>query len=681
MRGHSALLLSILIILLAAAALAVSADEPEVLVTFSTNMISGEWQPLTLEPVDPRQLPFNPTAPPGAQYCAEASTLIFPDGGQMTVNGIDEEPIDPILQCAWGAGSGPRGKQGYRTVWYQFTAPDSGYVVIETLPNSDYRQNYDTVVAVYGGNDCGDLSQQLACNDDDNGFLSRAELAVEAGQVYLVEVADWQFGIDTTKVLNIRSSFSVPDSRWEQIDVLTPSRSRHASVLVGQDLYVISGQSVLEGDPVRDPTVVRYNVATGQVTDLAPLRGPDGSGYANTSASHLSGRIYLPSGYVGDEDQYDGTHWVYDIAQNRWNCSDAANTFCNAADPTLPAPRPVPWPGGVPFGWIATAPYPPFGVYYLLGGVTGPAFQLGAVPRGEVFSFQPGATGGVWLTLPPMVVPRYAHTAARLGNKICVAGGVGANQNEEPIVLTNGECYDTVTRVWSLTGSLNVARYNAGSAVGADGRWYLFGGTDGSGASISSVEVYDPATNAWTALDASYAVRNPPRSWPRGGFIGAELWIAGGHLNTANGDQVLGLVDKMLVPGAIGVTNRVLLPSFISSADGVLGDNTFDRALPVGFNILTLGGFRWVDDFFDVFHFDLAQTDSVVVRLESIEQSANYDVLIYDANKLKVGSGQQIANLNEYVPLNNLPPGRYYVMVVRAFGGATLDFYHLIIER
>jgi len=147
----------------------------------------------------------------------------------MVINDIDEEEIDPILTCTFGTPPGPRDGQGYRTVWYQFTAPDNGYVTIETLPNADYRQNYDTIVAIYAGNDCGDLTQQLACNDDDNGFLSTAQAQVIAGQVYLVEVADWQFGIDSTKVLNIRSTFSLPDSRWEQVDQLEKPRSRHAS--------------------------------------------------------------------------------------------------------------------------------------------------------------------------------------------------------------------------------------------------------------------------------------------------------------------------------------------------------------------------------------------------------------------------------------------------------------------
>lgn len=666
MRRHFLLLCCLLLVITSTVVWAVTppnpAEAPERLVTPTQPMVSGLWQPIELTPTTAPNLPLSPLAAPAAELCTSAPTLKFPDGGQTIVNGAVEEDTDPVLSCTNGTPPGPRGDQGYRTVWYQFTAPDSGYVLLEAEPNAIYLENYDTVLAVYAGTDCFNFTATVACNDDTNGFLSRVQFQVMRGQTYFVEIADWQFGASGTRKLNLRAEFILPNYRWQQQELMALPRSRHALVQVNDDFYLIGGQTIVSGNPTRTASVQRYNLSDHTWTDLAPLLGPDGYGYSNTGAAYLGGKIYLPSGYVGDDELYDSTHWVYTISTNSW--SDDA--------------PPAPWPDGAAFAYTSAVGYAPFGVYYVIGGVTGSAFKVGAEPHGEMFSFQPPNS---WQARDSLKVPRYAHTAAQVGNKICVAGGVGADTNGNPIVLVNGECYSTITGSWELTGNMTYPRYNAGSAVGADGRWYVFGGTDALGVSVPDVEVYDPTTNVWTVLDGSYDLRSPARAWSLGGFWEGELWVVGGHHNTATGDEIVPIVAKMLVPDAFPATNRYYFPITPSGPDEVELDNTFALATNLPFNQYLSNRFRYPTDFFDVYTFQLDQTASVIVRLQDIEIISNYDVLIYNAEKVLVGVGNNIGNLNEYVPLDNLPAGRYYVMVVRASGLSTLNYYQLAVEK
>ena len=93
---------------------------------------------------------------------------------------------------------------------------------------------------------------------------------------------------------------------------------------------------------------------------------------------------------------------------------------------------------------------------------------------------------------------------------------------------------------WNSIASPNIRRFNAGSAVGPDGRWYVFGGTtlivptSGSPylAPVATTEVYDPTTNTWTSLSQHYNLgsidnNTPNRAWPRGGVVGDTIWVLG----------------------------------------------------------------------------------------------------------------------------------------------------------
>jgi hypothetical protein len=91
---------------------------------------------------------------------------------------------------------------------------------------------------------------------------------------------------------------------------------------------------------------------------------------------------------------------------------------------------------------------------------------------------------------------RWNHSATLLGTgKVLVAGGFGANTRST-------ELYDPATNSWSAAGNLAVGRALHTSTLLLDGRVLVVGGYDGSNA-LSSIEVYHPTSGWSTATQKS----------------------------------------------------------------------------------------------------------------------------------------------------------------------------------
>jgi hypothetical protein len=96
-------------------------------------------------------------------------------------------------------------------------------------------------------------------------------------------------------------------------------------------------------------------------------------------------------------------------------------------------------------------------------------------------------------------VARVGHTATLLGNgKVLIVGGqdLGVQQH-----IAAAELYDPVTNSFTLTGFLNVGRFSHIATLLQDGRVLIAGGgqitSPGFSTSLSSAELYDPATGAF----------------------------------------------------------------------------------------------------------------------------------------------------------------------------------------
>ncbi|MDT8304528.1 MAG: hypothetical protein RRC07_01220 [Anaerolineae bacterium] len=648
--------------------------------------IDGVWEPIELEPVAAPEFPAVPGAH-GADTCEAATQLTMEhgtDGDFIAVNDMTVSASDPILSCMWGQPISPRGN---RTVWYKFVAPASGHLVVYTDFNpSDYDDSYDTVLALYESPDgtCDSL-QMLACNDDYSGFFSKVTNFIIEGRTYYIEVADWHFSSQQAAYLRLAVVLEEGPSNWERFDWdpgsgddLWLPRTRHMVVTDGNFIYIIGGETEVTEFSSRDGAVRRFDPRTGESVGLYPMPGVDDPwGYSRTDAALINGKIYVPSGYVGNNSAYGGSHFTYVIAQDRWLEND---------DP------PVPWgsasPTGQPYAWAQLAAAPGRGGYYMAGGLLSgdpdPSEPADAEPTGRLLFYN--TVNKTWVTnLPDMESARYAHVAALLqtprGPEVCVAGGVGKVDDTTAAALATTECFNINSGSWSNRAPLNFARFAADSAVGPDGRWYIFGGINASLGMVTSSEVYNPATDTWQVLDSRFSISNPGRALAQGVFVGNNLWIFGGEMwsGVVGGQRqilVVPLMERMFLPSTAS-----FMPMFSYDTMSIEPNEVMARAWPINLNEPQWHDFAGQEDYFDIYRWNIPAPGRYEVVVSNIPRDHDYNIYLYDENKMLVGYGVAVGNQTERAITLPLVTGRdYYAVVVRVFGAPTAEQYQIVVR-
>ena len=124
------------------------------------------------------------TTPPANDNFANAQVIT---GNSGTVNGTNEfataESLEPLHSSD--------GVVSAKSVWYRWTAPNSGTATISTAGS-----NYDTLLAVYTGSAVNGLTlpSESFRNDDEvpfSVFTSRVEFPAVAGTTYQIAVDGW----------------------------------------------------------------------------------------------------------------------------------------------------------------------------------------------------------------------------------------------------------------------------------------------------------------------------------------------------------------------------------------------------------------------------------------------------------------------------------------------------------
>lgn len=643
--------------------------------TAGQEYIQVEPPPDWLERVDPAEPPdADPratTVRAGADTCVDAvglalSFAIPADGGATLTNTYTEQDSDPPLTFMWG---NPPRQRGYRTVWYKYLASDTGEVTFITRGS-----NYDTVLGVYTGS-CENL-QLLVGSDDFISLQSQVSFQAVRNQTYFIVIADWHSAAPERAELAFSAVMDGRATRWVQAgNIPRGGLSRHAVANQGTQIYLIGGQENLLAIPTLTNQLQRYDTATGQWSGAGgvPALATMPVALSNTTAVQIGGKIYVPGGFNGSS-VYDATHLTYNITTDQW--SEA---------PPIPISL---LPSGGPFAWSQAVADPSGQSYYLVGGLSSnPPIDPEASVVARTYRFTPAT--GVWQVLTEMPTPRYAHTAAWVSgaNKgLCVAGGlttgVDGDNNPITVLLTHGACYNpNLGGAWVETERMHFPRYNAGSAIGPDGNWYVFGGMDESGP-VAETEVYDPVTNSWQLLDSTFSLggrpNDPARTWPVGAFVGNDLWVFGG--NDFPERRVISSFKRITMPAnRIPFANRILMP-FATSGGGT---NFLDFASPVAIGTTVSGNFSLPEQFYNPYFFDWFVNGRASIRLTNIPSSSNFNVLVYDSQKRLLGSGGVFFGGEKSVNVT-LAPGRYYILVQRLFPNTLPnpnDFFNLTLVQ
>lgn len=161
---------------------------------------------------------------------------------------------------------------------------------------------------------------------------------------------------------------------------------------------------------------------------------------------------------------------------------------------------------------------------YLAGG-----FEEGGAESARQDVYDIGARA--WSIAPPMPEPAHHISAAGLGGRVFYVGGL---QTLGFVPTGRMWAYDPATRLWSLKAGLPAGRERGAGAVAVhDGRIVYVGGArvvaDGSGpprrVAVAMVDMYDPATDRWTALPDMPSARDHLAA----AVVGHKLYAVGGR--------------------------------------------------------------------------------------------------------------------------------------------------------
>jgi len=116
-----------------------------------------------------------------------------------------------------------------------------------------------------------------------------------------------------------------------------------------------------------------------------------------------------------------------------------------------------------------------------------------------------------WSKAGSLPTPSWGHTATLLQNgKVLVVGGSAAG-GVHPGSTSRAELYDPKTNTWSAAANMRTPRSFHTATLLPDGRVLVVGGlqafTDVTQTVLASVEVYDPATDAWSPVPPLAAAR------------------------------------------------------------------------------------------------------------------------------------------------------------------------------
>ena len=221
-----------------------------------------------------------------------------------------------------------------------------------------------------------------------------------------------------------------------------------------------------------------------------------------SSIAEIDGKLFVIGGSQGDRRL--ATVEVYDPATDTWTPRAA-----------MPAAR------------KNTAAAVVNGIIYVFGGTRLTA--QGSLRTTEAYD----PTTDTWTKKKDMPTARSGQAALPFQGKIYVIGGWGVNDAHESAV----EVYDPVTDTWEDKAPLPLASNGFGFA-GLNGKIYVFGGASDE-RMLSDTREYDPVTDSWTTKAAMPNARLSPSA----SVLDGKLYVLGGNLNLPDNYPVTGQVN------------------------------------------------------------------------------------------------------------------------------------------
>jgi N-acetylneuraminic acid mutarotase/flagellar hook assembly protein FlgD len=295
--------------------------------------------------------------------------------------------------------------------------------------------------------------------------------------------------VDSVTIESRPGSIELSTLGWEQLADM-PYPAYGAQTCLGPDgqVYVMGGMYEMSGPGNWTFREVRNTQVLDPLTGLWSERTPMPSATEEGRAVFApNGKIYVIGGNAISSSSWaysytpTGTVECYDPETDTWERdTDHGGTLA-----PMPTARSV-------FGAVVGSD----GRIYCFGGYAGTLSEGGSTDVTEVYD----PMTNTWETKAPMPQRECCFAEAGVGSRLYVIEGE-YNQNSATgggsTRLANTWSYDTLLDSWTQVQSSPVARTDAISAVGRDGRVYVYGGSTGTFNGVPWNYGYSPLDDDW----------------------------------------------------------------------------------------------------------------------------------------------------------------------------------------
>jgi N-acetylneuraminic acid mutarotase len=332
-------------------------------------------------------------------------------------------------------------------------------------------------------------------------------------------------------VLNLDAAPGTAGAQWKDAAPLPNPRNHFGYAAVNGRMYAIGGQHFNNEKTGNLADVHTYDPATGKWAAVASL--PFGRSHNHTSTVVLNGRIYLFGGQANDPyfPRTISDVTAYDPVANAWTAlpplpdvrqATVAQAIGNTVYVTTGTntgihPQTTTWSKVFGGAWDA-GPALPVPMAEVAGGVIGGKMYLFGSGSGATLSYDFAA--GAWSSPTALAQRPHKgdhHAAEVVNGKLYLFGGMGGGSEGQV------QIYDPATNRWSAGADMPFAAGSSASAV-IRGKVYVAGGIVGS-STTARTACYDPATDTWTELAPMPRARNHAAS----ATDGRKLFVFGGR--------------------------------------------------------------------------------------------------------------------------------------------------------
>jgi N-acetylneuraminic acid mutarotase len=249
---------------------------------------------------------------------------------------------------------------------------------------------------------------------------------------------------------------------WNATGFMVSTRVGHTMTLLPNGNVLVAGGTDINGNNLASAEL--YNPATGTWSSTGSMT----NSRIDFTATLLTNGLVLVTGGLDTNNNSLASVELYNPASGTWSSTGPMSTTREYHTATL-----------LPSGLVLV--------------VEGADLTSGVLTTAELYN----PVNGTWASAGLLANARANYTATLLPNgQVLAVGGLGNSTD-----TSTAELYNPANGTWAYTGSLNTGRYSHTATLLPNGKVLVAGGEAGLGTSnqsISSTELYDPATGKWS---------------------------------------------------------------------------------------------------------------------------------------------------------------------------------------